>query len=85
MAETIGRAAAATFTLGLSEAVRPLISKPKIQGPSVPQPTTAPSTETQAVQQASSEASARRNKAQGYRSTILQKLSATPLKDTIGA
>jgi hypothetical protein len=83
--EPVGRAVAATFTLGLSEAVRPLMSKPKISGPSVPQPGQAPSTETQAVQQASSEASARRSKTAGYRSTILPKLSQTPLKETIGA
>lgn len=61
-----------------------VIKPPKIQGPSVPQPGKSPSTETQAVQQASSEASARRSKTGGYRSTILQKLSASPLADTGG-
>lgn len=84
MESVAGRVMAGVLTGGISEVIRPL-TKTKIQGPSVPQPTKAPSTETQAVQQASSEASARRSKTQGYRSTILSQLSQTPLKDTIGA
>lgn len=83
MESVAGRVAAGVLTGGLSEIA--YAAKPKIQGPSVPQPEKAPSTETQAVQQASSEASARRSKTAGYRSTILPKLSQAPLKETIGA
>lgn len=58
---------------------------PKVQSPSPPPVQKAPATDTQAVQAASADAAARRNRSQGFRSTILSKLSSSPLKETIGA
>lgn len=85
MGSTVGRVAAGVLTGGISELVRATMSPPKVSSPSVPEPPKAPTTQMEAVQDASAQVAQRRNKSQGFRSTILQKLSPTPLKETIGA
>ncbi len=58
---------------------------PKVSAPAPPEAPKAPSTQTQAVQEASAQAAARRSRSAGFRSTILSKLGGGNLKETIGA
>ena len=84
---TIGAALAAPLTGGMSLLAIPLTQKPKIQSPSVPPVVKAPTTQDAAVQQAATEATARRNKGLGYSGTILSQMGggSAGLKSTMGS
>ncbi len=86
--ETVARATAGVFTLGLSEGVMAL-GKNATKTPKPPEAPTTIKTDSTAVQQAVSEAAQRRARSRGYRSTILSQNFMAPdaaaLKDTMGS
>lgn len=79
---------AAPFTGGASLLAAPLL-KNLGQSPSIPKSPDPISAQTPAVQQAASEAAARRSRGRGYAATILSQLTAstgsTAPRDTIGS
>ena len=83
------RGVGAGMTLGVSEGVDAL-TKNAFKGPTVPNAAPAPTTASPAVQSAAAYAAQQRERARGYRSTILSQqfmapAQPMPLKQTLGS
>lgn len=87
MGATATRIGLGIGTMGMSElgGIKPLLDNMTPKAPKPPTQPAALTTETTAVQQAASEAAARRSKARGFRSTILSTMAGGGLKQTIGS
>jgi hypothetical protein len=73
MASSVGRGLLDVFTLGTAE----LLPKNLLKTPSPPESPPEPTTDSKATQAAIAEASAKRSRARGFRSTILNTQDAS--------